>query len=207
MYRDWRMSSHGTLFCPGVPGAGKTMMAALVVEQLLRETHSAQQPIVFVYYNYKRQDGQTLLHTMQAFLRQVVNILPGISKSVEELYGHTPSMEEIKKILLEVLSHDKKLTIVVDALDECREQTRFDVLNLIEQLQTKVDVNLLATSRDFHAATSSSIFTGQPSLQIKASQEDLKSYVQERAKSLRESISFDVRKQVVQGVVTAADGM
>lgn len=206
-YRDWKNSSHGTLFCPGVPGAGKTMMAALVVEQLLRETHSAQRPVVFVYYDYKRQDEQTLLHTMQAFLRQVVSILPSLPKSVEDLYRNTPSLEEIKHTLLEVLSHEKKLTIVVDALDECHEQARFDLLNLIEQLQNKIDVNLLATSRDFHAAASSPIFSGQPSLQIKASHEDLGSYVTERAKSLRDSISLDIRKQVVQGVVTVADGM
>lgn len=182
-------------------------MAALVVEQLLRETHSAQRPVVFVYYNYKRQDEQTLLHTMQAFLRQVVSILPGLLKSVEELYSQSPSMGEIKKILLEILSHEKKLTIVVDALDECREQTRFDVLGFIEELQPEIDVSLLATSRDFHAAASNTIFSGQPSLEIKASQEDLKPYVKERAKGLRARVSSDLRELLIQGVVTAADGM
>lgn len=183
------------------------MMAAFVVEQLLRETHTAKRPVVFVYYNYKRQDEQTLFHTMQAFLRQVVSILPGLPKPVEELYTHTPSVEEIKKILLEVLSHDKKLTIVVDALDECREQTRFDLLDFIEELQTEIDVSLLATSRDFHAAACNQIFSAQPSLEIKASQEDLETYVKERAKSLRARISSDLQQQVVQGVVTAASGM
>jgi len=77
----------------------------------------------------------------------------------------------------------------------------------IEELQPEIDVSLLATSRDFHAAASNTIFSGQPSLEIKASQEDLETYVKERAKSLRARVSSDLRELLIQGVVTAADGM
>jgi superfamily II DNA or RNA helicase len=52
-YQAWSGSSRGTLVCPGAPGAGKTIMAALIIEQKLREVRCAQQPVAFIYYNYK----------------------------------------------------------------------------------------------------------------------------------------------------------
>jgi hypothetical protein len=34
-FQGWIQSNSATLFCPGIPGAGKTIMAALVVDHLL----------------------------------------------------------------------------------------------------------------------------------------------------------------------------
>ncbi|KAM0717822.1 hypothetical protein Q7P37_006154 [Cladosporium fusiforme] len=206
-YQDWSRASHGTLFCPGVPGAGKTMMAALVIERLLRDAQSAQSPVVFMYYNYKRQSEQTLLHTLEAFLRQVVSGLPCIPQSVDDLYRHTPSTEEVKSTLATTLGNLNGVTIVTDALDECHERTRYDVLDMIDQLQAQHAVKFLATSRDFHATTTNGIFQNQPWLEIKASKSDLESYTRERAKSLRAKVQPDLKEELVQGIVTAADGM
>jgi hypothetical protein len=71
-YQTWAGSSCGTLICPGVPGAGKTIITAWIIEKQLRATQASRKPVVFIYYNYKRQDQQTLRHTLQNFLRQVV---------------------------------------------------------------------------------------------------------------------------------------
>lgn len=156
-YQEWISSSDGTLFCPGVPGAGKTMMAALVIEQLHRNLRSDQQPVVFIYYNYKSQGEQTLLHTLSTFLRQIISALPGIPAPVEDLYRHAPSTEEVKSMLAGILATLDSLTIVTDALDECHERTRFDVLEYVEGLRVSNKVRLLATSRDFHATASCNI--------------------------------------------------
>jgi DNA replication protein DnaC len=59
-YHDWATPSRGTLACPGPPGAGKTIMAALVIEQCLRTAQATRRPVAFIYYSYKRQDQQTL---------------------------------------------------------------------------------------------------------------------------------------------------
>ena len=34
-YQEWDRSRDVTLFCPGIPGAGKTIMAALIIDYLL----------------------------------------------------------------------------------------------------------------------------------------------------------------------------
>lgn len=206
-FREWMNSSHGTLYCPGVPGAGKTIMAALIIEHLLRDEHCAQRPVVFIYYNYKSQNEQTLAHTLETWLRQLVGTLPETPQAVEDLYKHTPTMEEVKNILRTILESVERLTIVTDALDECREQSRSGILDFIKHLQTLDKVRFLATSRDFHATTSCDIFRNQPSLEVKASREDLEHYVRGRARNLRAKVQPGLREEIVQAVVTAADGM
>jgi hypothetical protein len=53
--QEWNRSKDATLLCLGLPGAGKTIVTALVIDHLLRTRHVAYHPAVFVYCSYKRQ--------------------------------------------------------------------------------------------------------------------------------------------------------
>jgi hypothetical protein len=59
----------------------------------------------------------------------------------------------------------------------------------------------------FHANTSHDIFHGQPLLEFKASRYDLELYTRSRTTNLRAKIQPDLVEAIVNGVVTAADGM
>ena len=208
-YQAWAGSAYGTLVCPGVPGAGKTILAALVIEQQLRAVQVSKKPVVFIYYSYKRQDQQTLRHTLQTFLRQIVDFLPEMPKLLDKFMDekYTPKTEELKSVLDELLESLKELTIITDALDECPEGTRGDVLSWIAGLQGNISVRYLATTRDFYPDASHAIFENEPLLEIKASRHDLEAYTRSRAKSLRAKLQPDLLEDLVDGVVTAADGM
>jgi Cdc6-like AAA superfamily ATPase len=208
-YQTWTRSSCGTLVCPGVPGAGKTVMAALVIEKQLQATQTSRKPVVFIYYNYKSQDQQTLRHTLQTFLRQVVDFLPEMPKLLDKFTDgkYTPRTEELESALNALLEPIKELTIITDALDECHDSTRGDVLSWIAHLQSNISVRYLATTRDFYPDVSHSMFEGKPLLEIKASRHDLEVYTRSRAKTLRAKPQPDLLEDLVDGVVTAADGM
>lgn len=49
-----RLKDSTTVY-PGIPGAGKTVMAAFVVDHPLRTQHTADRPAVFVYCLYAEQ--------------------------------------------------------------------------------------------------------------------------------------------------------
>ena len=209
IYQTWAGSLRGTLVCPGVPGAGKTIMAALVIEQQLRAARVSMKPVVFIYYNYKRRDQQTLRHTLQTFLRQVVDSLPEAPKLLDEFTNpaYTPTTNELGSILGKLLENIKELTIITDALDECHDGTRGDILSWIAGLQSNISVRYLTTTRDFYPDVSHSIFQNEPRLEIKASRHDLEVYTRSRARTLRAKLQPDLLDDVVDGVVTAADGM
>jgi hypothetical protein len=207
IYRDWSTSSCGTLVCPGTPGAGKTIMAALVIENLLRAAPCPQHPVAFIYYSYKSRDQQSLRHAIETVLRQVVTVLPKIPDSVERLFSYTPSTHEVGSALRGLLSDGRQLTIVIDALDECDDHIRVDILTWIADLQSSVAVRFLVTTRDFCANTSHPVFRCQPLLEVKASRHDLELYTRSRATGLRAKASSDLIEDLVNGVVTASDGM
>lgn len=207
VYQNWLKSSRGTLVCPGVPGAGKSVMAALVIEQQLRAAASAQHPVMFVYFNFKISEQQNLRHTLETALRQVIDFLPSVPEPINKLYAHAPTTEEIRITLQELLTKFKGLTIVTDALDECHDRNRTDILSWIRGLQSLLPVRYMATTRDFYVSSSHPIFEAQPFLEIKASRQDLELYTWSRSKALRVKHQPGLIEDLVNGVVAAAEGM
>jgi Cdc6-like AAA superfamily ATPase len=215
IFQRWDQSKDATLFCPGIPGAGKTIMAALVIDHLLRTQHVADDPVTFIYCNYKRQSGQSAKHMLSSILRQIIDIQPGIPKLVQEFYtSHTarrttPSSDEIEQVLGVVSKGLQGLTIIVDALDECETRARQDLLSAVGSLRRQCKVRLLATSRPLPTVQSHSIFVGKPTLEVKASDEDLEKYIRSRASGLhfRVMSKTDLLEDLVTSTVRATGGM
>lgn len=139
-YRNWSRSSQSTLVWSGVPGAGKTIIAALVIKEHLLAARSPQKPFVFIYYNYKRQSQQTFRHTLETILHQIVDGFLQVPESMERLFNTIPSSKEIKTAIQELLEACERLTIVTDALDECHDETRIELFSWIMDLQAVLPI-------------------------------------------------------------------
>jgi Cdc6-like AAA superfamily ATPase len=213
-FQAWDLWKDETLFCPGVPGAGKTIMAALVINHLLRSQQLPNEPVTFIYCNYKRQSEQSAKHMLASLFRQIVDTQPVVPKLVQEFYtSHvekrtTPSFDEIRQIL-EAVSRDlHRLTIVVDALDECETRARKDFLSAVHTLRGQCQIRLLATSRFLPAIEFHSAFLGKPRLEVRASDEDLEAYIRLRADELNQLKSkHDLLENLVSSTVVATGGM
>jgi Cdc6-like AAA superfamily ATPase len=213
-FQAWDRSKDATLFCPGMPGAGKTIMAALVINYLLRTQHVANEPVTFIYCNYKRQSEQSAKHMLSSILRQIIDIQPGVPKAVLDFYTlhiekrTTPSSYEIRQTLEAASKTLHRLTIVVDALDECETRARQEFLSTVETLRRRCEVRLLATSRFLPDTEPHSAFLGKPTLEIKASDEDLEMYIRSRASELNQVVSKpDLLETLVSSTVFATGGM
>lgn len=214
-FQEWNQSKDGTLYCPGLPGAGKTIMAALVIDHLLRSQHVTDQPVAFIYCNYKRQSEQSAKHMLSSILRQVIDIQPGVGKLVEDFYtSHTgrrttPSRDEIEQILKAASKDLRGLTIIIDALDECGTRARQEFLAAVEDLRGQCEVRLLATSRRLPNVQSHLIFLGKPALEFKAADEDLENYIRSRANELHSRLmaKHELLEDLVTSTVRASGGM
>ena len=109
----WLSEPKGTLFCPGIPGAGKTMVAAIAIDYLLKLVQSSSHPhgVAYVYCNYKAQEEQDASRMLAAILKQLVQTRPSIIGPVEQLHqqhanrGTRPVLNEISSALQDVLAH------------------------------------------------------------------------------------------------------
>src|SRR5947209_4514453 len=58
-YQAWLKTSKQTLFCPGIPGAGKTILTSIVIDDLSTRFLADQNVgIAYLYCNFRRRDEQ-----------------------------------------------------------------------------------------------------------------------------------------------------
>jgi Cdc6-like AAA superfamily ATPase len=209
----WLDDAKTTLFCPGIPGAGKTMVAAIAVDQLLDSAQIGAYGVAYVYCNYKSQANQDTVSMLAAILKQLVQSRPSTLGPVERLHqkhairGTKPSLDDIYSALRDVLVQYSYVHIVVDALDECQPETRRQLCAKLLDLQKGVDIRLMVTSR--FVPDVEDAFRVALRLEVEASDEDVKQFVAGQIHRLPACIQRDVALQdlVQKRIVEAVDGM
>jgi len=214
-FKRWLQGSLKTLFCPGIPGAGKTMMAATAIDHLCRTAGSDDVGTAYLFCSYKTQADQSVASLLAALLKQLVQSRPNIAAPVTNMYDHhskrssRPSLDEILQGLHSVCSNYAAVYIIVDALDECadRDGGRGRLIDKLRELQARIDVQLLFTSRFIPEITQR--FESNSVLEVRASEEDVRRFVAGQVLRLPKCIQRDEElKQAVQNkIVEAVDGM
>jgi hypothetical protein len=210
----WLQGLHRTLFCPGIPGAGKTMAAAIAIDHLCN-TAPADVGVAYLFCNYKSQAEQSVQNLLSTLLQQLVHSRLGIATPVKELYDRCltrnskPSLDEISAVLEKVCSNYSRVYIVTDALDECSDKNncRSQLIERLRELQMRADVQLLFTSRFIPEVTDK--FLSDPVLEVQANEEDLRRFVAGQLPRLPNCIRRDdALTRVVQSrIVQAVGGM
>jgi hypothetical protein len=85
-YIEWLEGKKKTLFCPGIPGAGKTMIASIAVNHLETSFPDDRTGKAFLYCVYKRQDNQKVDDLLASLLGQLAVWQSIVPESIRELY-------------------------------------------------------------------------------------------------------------------------
>jgi hypothetical protein len=212
--REWLSTDKQKLFCPGIPGAGKTILTAIVIEDL--ETRFGNDPTIGIAYNYcnfKRQGQQTADRLMANLLKQLCasqSSLPGAMKALHNKHkdkNTRPSLEEITNALQSVANVYSRVFIAIDALDECQAMERSLFLSKIFKIQAEANINLFATSRPILEIEK--MFQGCLSVDVIADQEDIYRYIDGHILQLPRFVrdNADLQAQIKKEISTAAQGM
>jgi Cdc6-like AAA superfamily ATPase len=202
------------LFCPGIPGSGKTIITAIVVDSLC--TRFQEDPnvgIAYIYCNFQRR--QKLEDLLLSLLKQFAQGQSSIPDTVKLLYNRhkdqrtRPSLNEISRVLHSVVALYSRAFVIVDALDECQVsdgcRTRF--MSEIFNLQANTKANLFVTSRVIPEIKK--WFKGSVLLEILASDEDLRRYVDGCMSQLPSFVrrSSEFQEKIRTEIVKEANGM
>jgi hypothetical protein len=204
------------LFCPGIPGAGKTICTSIAVYDLItRFQNDSSIGIAYLYCNFRRKDEQKAQDLLASLLKQLSQERSSLPDSVKALYDQHRdkrtrlSFEEISRALYSVATTYSRVFIIVDALDECQpsEGCRTTFLTEIFNLQAKSGANIFATSRFIPEITER--FEGSMLLEIRASEHDVRRYVDGHMSHLPSFVrrSPDLQEEIKTEIVKAVDGM
>lgn len=215
-FQAWLETDKQTLFCPGIPGAGKTILTSIVVEELTtRFCNDRTIGIAYLYCNFRRKDEQKAQDLLVSLLKQLSEERSHLPDSVKSLFDKhkvkrtRPSLDEISGVLQSVVATYSRVFVIVDALDECSisDGSRQKFMSCLSSLQAKCGVNLFTTSR--HIASIETEFEGNVKLEIRASEEDVRRYLESHMFRLPGFVarSTELQEEIKSNIIQAVDGM
>ncbi|KAJ7483657.1 hypothetical protein FB451DRAFT_1170245 [Mycena latifolia] len=178
VFKDWESGSGKVLFCRGIPGAGKTVLASLVVHQLETRARTTDIGLACIYLNHKETESETISNLLGALATQLM-LGKYIPPLVHSLYEHhlarrtRPDINEFHKALDLVVALYPKVYFIIDALDEYPENYRHRFLKYLGTLGPKV--NIMMTSRP-HINLDAQ-FPNMRTIEIHATKEDIHKYL------------------------------
>ncbi|KAF3310099.1 hypothetical protein TWF173_010109 [Orbilia oligospora] len=217
-FKEWLEGKEKTLFCPGIPGAGKTMIASIVSDNLkaARDQDAARNVrtgVVFIYCIYNEREQQSLDDLLASILVQLVLGQPVIPESIQRFYkshrkGEKPrlSLDEISKEITSIIKCYSRIFIVIDALDECRDNDiRKSLLSKVFELQTVSDIRIMVTFRP--GAISEALIKTR--IEIRAQNEDLEIYLRNQMSKLPDVVTenYELQNKIKDRISYLARGM
>ncbi|EGN91711.1 hypothetical protein SERLA73DRAFT_80187 [Serpula lacrymans var. lacrymans S7.3] len=212
-FKEWERGDVKTLWCPGIPGAGKTVIASHIINHLVNTLKSPSVAVAYIYCDYKDQSSQTVFDLVASLLKQLVQDFWPTFERVESRYqSHRqqkfrPTLKEIHDTLISEIKAFSQVFIIVDALDEIAEERkkRYEILHRLQSL----GCNLLVTSRDIESIGKD--LRGAQCVYIRASDDDIRQYIECAilGTPLEEFVAEEPRlkEEVVDCVTKYADGM
>jgi len=215
-FQEWLKENQKTLFCPGIPGAGKTILTSIVVNDLTsRFSGDLSVGIAYVYCNFRQKSEQRIDDLLASLLKQLAKSCSSLPQCVKDLYnyhkkqGTRPLLDEISRSLQSVASLYQRVFIVVDAPDECESHDgcRATFMSRIFDLQARAQVSFLATSRMIQDIEKN--FQDSLRREIKASDEDVCRYIDGHMLHLPQFVSKrqDLQQRIKTEITEAVDGM
>ncbi|KFA80630.1 hypothetical protein S40288_07540 [Stachybotrys chartarum IBT 40288] len=215
-FNSWVQSPGRTMFCPGIPGAGKTILASMAIQSVAERFHHDNDiAVIQVYCNFSRKDQQKARDLLLSLLRQLCASSNNLPIKVRELYSHhhskrtIPTTEEICRTLRSVAVRFTRVYTFVDALDECQslEGHRDEFIEQLLVLQQHAPVNLFFTSRLIPEIADK--INHSIKLEIRASEDDVKRYLQAHLPNLPKFVARkpELQQEIVSNISRAINGM
>ena len=178
-------------------------------------TNSDAAGVTAIYCNFKERDVQTPHNLLAGACAQLIqNSMQPLPDALMSLYKRhntsntRPSWEEINRIFHDVARSHHEVCVVVDAIDECSEQVRNDIVLGLKALPDTT--RILITTRPIHEITR--LFPGSPKLEIRATEFDLTKYITTRiannprlARHVQSNTTLE--QEICTQVILKADGM
>lgn len=154
-YKTWKTTAGETLFCPGIPGAGKTILTSIAVNDITSASGSSPDVAnAYIHCSYGRRGEQDIDHLLSSLIKQLALIhlsLPAL-KALYDSHpprNTRPRFNELTQVLSSVASLSSRIFILLDALDESDHgNTGSPFMRAVFDLRNKFNANSYASSRD-----------------------------------------------------------
>ena len=218
--QDWIETPSSALWIYGVPGAGKTLLSTLVIDEFFSRKRSKSVGTAYYYIRYDDTDSHRLSNCLGSLISQLArqnsSILHDVMKSYADYFpvgslAEFPEDEELVEHLLSISKYFKDTLIMIDGLDECGPACDRDRKRLVEVVATlhrheNCSLRILVFSRDERDIREKFEAGDFQTVSIAATSADLRLYVSAWLPSLKIQ-NENLRSEIVESLVNGANGM
>jgi hypothetical protein len=219
-FTKWMQGSNLHLWLSGIPGAGKTILSSLIIQQCLKQA-TDDRAVAFFYCDYKNAESQDVIKILSSLASQLARqhescfqLLKDYEDGLRPQHQlrRSPEVEELVDLIRKMSDLFEDVRLIVDGLDECNEHAG-EVANLLKSLgDGHAVISLCLLSRDeldIRTELEAPMFEH---IEIAAHTEDVEHYVrieiEDRLKKKKLRLkSNDLKDEIVHQLVTRAKGM
>ncbi|CAF3540505.1 unnamed protein product [Fusarium graminearum] len=214
IFEQWhRGNSHGILWIRGVPGTGKSVLAARLIAHLAFE----EVPVLYFFFRYTIQSNHRPEAALRDWIAQVLPFSPSLQLALKNLTSGDINVGSVENLTMPELWHLLRLALrsigkaycVVDALDEMDHEFMENFLQVLDQLGNihPDRVKLIITSRPI--ATIEKVVRNLRLLDIRLGKDkvdpDILKYLHHRLDQM--SLTLEIRDIIVHEVLKKSDGL
>ena len=221
-FQTWIKSNNARLYLTGIPGAGKTVLFATILEEILKHIRNGRTGSALAYYfcDYKDRSTQDPTNILASLIAQFAAQDEECFLIAQVLFqDHHPSegssspynVEKLRQCLIEMMNTLDQAYIAIDALDECTND-RSSVLEVLHSLNDFPNDNIktLYTARE--ELDIDRVLHDYSKLSIAANSHDIRLYVDSeialRTKNGTLRIrDFALKEEIRERLVKKAEGM
>ncbi|KAI4161904.1 MAG: hypothetical protein LQ342_004470 [Letrouitia transgressa] len=219
-FKHWSANQNARLWLYGIPGAGKTVLASLLIDEVLqRSSHSAA--VAYFFCDCKDAATQEPYNILGCLIQQLAKQDERSFKKIEQFYkthgeGRKYPVEYdpeyLCRLLVEIAVGFDSAMIVIDGLDECgvNADRITELLESFKGEEQDGDLKIVLVSRDEYDIRKHLVH--YPKISIAAQNKDLRLYVdfeiEDRTRKKKLNIRNSELKELVRKrLVEGAEGM
>lgn len=202
-------------------GAGKTFLVSRVIDHIKKRLEGSEPNCGLAYFYCNRNDIDrrqpiTILSSLVRQLASPVGRVDEVHQCIQELDNKLRSeclkmdLQLCKDTLIELSASYQRSSIVLDALDECDEETRSQLMGCLNEILSRCrNLKIFVSSRMEYDIKQ--YFKSQPAITIRATetQNDIESFIREKLTSDARwnSLDRELREEAQSTLFAKSDGM
>lgn len=220
-YVSWYSSPNSDcLCCYGIPGSGKSVLAASVIEDLLACTTDPASLVIYYYCDFAEAVSLDPVCLLSSLIKQVLERIP-IDQFTDSFDcplkegKPAPNLQECSRYLADLIKDFQVAYIIVDGLDQLPSDGQSIVLDIMQNLlcNTSITSKIFVTSRLEEYIIKRKLKSYKTvQLSHGCAQEDIALFIKENIESTLTAQNpllqnSRLREEVTQALIAGANGM
>ncbi|EEU46553.1 uncharacterized protein NECHADRAFT_37523 [Fusarium vanettenii 77-13-4] len=218
-FRAWLDTPGSRLWLNGIPGGGKTVLAGAVVQEAL-SIGSPDTAVAFFFCDYKNPATLLPLNIIGALASQIARQNDDAFDLLQDYYqelhparalDRVADVDELRAIIAKMSQLFKQVTVIIDGLDECGENTDSVLESISELAVSTTSTSLALFSRD-ELNIRTWLHEDFEEISIEAHTEDIELFVraemEHRIQNSRLKVNnLKIKDDIAEELITRANGM